>query len=243
MDGDLAKTDLSEPAGDRQTPIAPISQTPKPRKRKPKRLPRSLPERDLAALLAAAPEGRDRLLLETGLGMGLRVSEITKLEVPDLDLEARTALVREGKGSKDRSVPIPDWLAVKLARWLAGRTLGFVFPGSGRRKTTDSGAWWGRRLSSRTVQRVIKRAATKAGLPGAEDPRRVTPHKLRHSFATRALRAGADIIEVRDLLGHSSVSTTQVYLSSDASRLRDVVNRVNVPRIATDQSDTGGPSA
>jgi integrase/recombinase XerD len=191
------------------------------RKRKPRRLPRSLPARELAALVAAAPAGRDRLLLRAGLGMGLRVSELTKLEVPDLDLEAGTALVREGKGGKDRSVPVPDWLSAELTRWLGGRTAGPVFP-SPR----------GGRLSSRTVQRVIKRAAVRASLPGAEDVRRYTPHKLRHTFATNCLRAGADIIEVRDLLGHSSVSTTQVYLSSDASRLRDAVNRIPPPEAA-----------
>jgi integrase/recombinase XerD len=191
------------------------------RKRKPRRLPRSLPARELSALVAAAPPGRDRLLLRAGIGMGLRVSELTKLEVPDLDLAAGTALVREGKGGKDRSVPVPDWLAAELARWLGARTAGHVFP-SPR----------GGRLSSRTVQRVIKRAAVKAGLPGAEDVRRYTPHKLRHTFATNCLRAGADIIEVRDLLGHSSVSTTQVYLSSDASRLRDAVNRIPPPEAA-----------
>jgi integrase/recombinase XerD len=191
------------------------------RKRKPRRLPRSLPARELAALVAAAPAGRDRLLLRAGLGMGLRVSELTKLEVPDLDLEAGTALVREGKGGKDRSVPVPDWLSAELTRWLGGRIAGHVFP-SPR----------GGRLSSRTVQRVIKRAAVRASLPGAEDVRRYTPHKLRHTFATNCLRAGADIIEVRDLLGHSSVSTTQCYLSSDGARLRDAVNRVPPPEAA-----------
>jgi integrase/recombinase XerD len=200
----------------------PVPDAPK-RRRKPRRLPRSLPARELAALVAAAPAGRDRLLLEVGIGMGLRVSEITKLDAADLDLAAGVALVREGKGGKDRAVPVPDWLALKLAAWLGDRQLrpGYVFP-SPR----------GGRLSSRTVQRVIKRAAVRASLPGAEDVRRYTPHKLRHSFATAALRAGADIIEVRDLLGHSSVSTTQVYLSSDASRLRDAVNRIPPPEVA-----------
>jgi integrase len=181
-----------------------------------RRLPRSFPLAEARALLGGTTRDRDSLILQCGLYMGLRVSEITRLEVPDLDLEAGQCLVREGKGGKDRTVPIPSRLAADLRTWLAGRVVGYVFPsprGSGR-------------LSSRAVQRMIKRVAVRAGIPDAEKPRKVHPHKLRHTFATQALRSGADIIEVRDLMGHSSVATTQVYLSADGARLKDVSERL-----------------
>jgi integrase len=168
------------------------------------------------ALLGAADAPRDRLLLGLGLFCGLRVSELCKLEAPDLDLGAGQLLVREGKGGKDRTVPLPSRLVEELRGWLGGRTVGLVFPSP--RKA-------GRPLTTRAVQLLIKRVAAKANIPGALEARKVHPHRLRHSFATRLLRSGADIIEVRDLLGHSSVGTTQVYLSADTTRLRSAVER------------------
>src|SRR5262249_37423987 len=93
---------------------------------------------EVDALLAAAPDGRDRLALPRAPLLGLRVSEVTKLEVSDLDLAERRAHVRQGKGDKDRYVPIPPRLVEPLQTWLAGRTVGYLFPGRG-----------GRRLSSR----------------------------------------------------------------------------------------------
>jgi integrase len=181
-----------------------------------RRLPRSLPPAESRALVGAAPRQRDRLMIECGLLLGLRVSEIVHLEIPDVDFEGGQVLIREGKGDRDRAVPLPPKFAAELRAWLGNRTVGYVFP-------SPRG---GKALSTRAVQKMLKRIAVRAGIPDAEKARRVHPHRLRHSFATHALRSGADIIEVRDLLGHTSVATTQVYLSSDVSRLRDVVARV-----------------
>lgn len=194
-----------------------------------RRLPRSLPEAEARALLNAASKSRDRLIVSCGLFLGLRVSEITRLEVPDLDLEAGVLLVREGKGGKDRSIPIPPSLVAELRNYLAGRGTGPVFPSP-----------YGGALTTRAVQLLLKRLAVKAGIPDAEKPRRIHPHRLRHSFAVRCLRSGADIIEVRDLLGHSSVSTTQIYLCSAPDRLRSAVDRAAeglAPTEAKEQSE------
>lgn len=175
-----------------------------------RRLPRSLPAADTDALVGAAGRTRDRLIVLTLLVCGLRNSELTGLEVPHLDLDAGTVFVSRGKGDKDRSVPCPSWLCDELRSYLAGRATGPVFPS---RKG-------GGRLSGRAVQRLLATLAVRAGLPDAGKPRRANPHRLRHSCAVTLLRSGADIITVRDLLGHGSVATTQVYLHSDGARLK-----------------------
>jgi integrase/recombinase XerD len=183
-----------------------------PRRRLPTFFRGDEPER----LVAAASPGRDRLILLVGLLCGLRVSEITKLHVPDLDLSQRSLRVNQGKGGKDRVVPIPAKLVDPLRAWLGDRVSGPVFP-------SPRG---GGPLSTRAVQRLMKRLAQKANLPGATEPRKVTPHKMRHHYATRLIQTGADIMEVRDLLGHSSVSTTQIYLHTSPERLRGAVDRL-----------------
>lgn len=184
----------------------------------PRRLPNFLPDDEPEKLLAATTRQRDRLMLLLMLYCGLRVSEMRKLQIPHLDFKRRSLWVRHGKGDKDRVVPLPRKLVGPLRAWVGARTAGYVFPsprGDGSKP-----------LSSRAVQRLMKRLAVAAGLPNALEPRRVRPHALRHSYATRLLRTGADIIEVRDLLGHGSVATTQIYLHSDSERLADAVDRL-----------------
>jgi site-specific recombinase XerD len=166
-------------------------------------------------LLAATTTARDRVLLMTGLYCGLRCSEICKLLIEDVDLKRGAVMVRLGKGSKDRIVPIPDRFKGILRGWIGGRQSGHVFP-SPR----------GGRLTNRAIQKLIKRVAKRAGLRDFDRPRAVTPHKLRHAYASRLIQAGADIIAVRDLLGHSSVSTTQVYTHTDPDRLKATVNKL-----------------
>lgn len=178
-----------------------------PRRRLPNCLTGDEPDR----LLAAAKKPRDRLLMLCGLLLGLRVSELVGRRVEDLDLDQAVCQCRRGKGDKDRAVPIPARLLPELRTWLAGRRDGWLFPGVG-----CSG-----HLSVRAAQLLVQGAARRAGIA-----RRVTPHRLRHSYAVRLLRTGADIMEIKELLGHSSVSTTQVYLSADAERMRAAVDRL-----------------
>lgn len=180
-----------------------------------RRLPQFLLDTEPEQLLRATTRERDRLLLMVGLYAGLRVSELVKLAVEDLDFGRRLLMVREGKGKKDRSLPIPKKLLGPLRGWVGARQAGPVFE-SPR----------GGRLSTRAVQLLMKRLALRAKLPRAKVARAVTPHKLRHSYATRLLESGATIYEVKELLGHSSISTTETYLHSCNNRLAKAVDRL-----------------
>ena len=180
-----------------------------------KKLPFFLADDAPEQLLGATGTQRDRLLLLTMLCLGLRVSELCHVAVPDLDFRRRVLWVREGKGSKDRCLPIPKHLVGPLRGWIGGRRSGPVFE-SPR----------GGEVSVRAVQLLIKRVAVNAGLPEADVPRKITPHKLRHAFACRLLESGATIYDVKELMGHSSIATTEVYLHSTPQRLADVVDRV-----------------
>jgi len=179
-----------------------------------RRLPEFLRPAESRSLLRAATDPRDALLLLCGLGAGLRVAEITHLRIEDVDLAGGTIFVRQGKGAKDRYIPCPAFLLQALAAWIGERQTGWVFPG---RKA-------GKPLTTRAVEYIVERLKEDAELV-----RRVHPHCLRHSYATGLLNAGADIMQVRDLLGHSSVATTQVYLSVCSDRLRATVDRLELP--------------
>lgn len=176
-----------------------------------RRLPSSLRGDEPDRLLHQSAGPRDRLLYQCGLYLGLRVSELVGLAVEDIDLSRGVCTVRHGKGDKDRAVPIPAKLLPELRAWIGERQTGWLFP-------SPRGAG---HLSARAVQVSIRKAAQRAGIA-----RHVTPHKLRHSYATNLLRRGADIVEIKELLGHSSIATTQVYLSADPERLRDAVDRL-----------------
>jgi integrase/recombinase XerC len=183
--------------------------------RQPRRLPHLLGEPEILRLLGAPcaddPLGRrDRAWLETLYSAGLRVSELAGLNVDDLDLGGGVAIVR-GKGRRERlallgrpaQVALKEWLADRAAL-LGGRTQPAVFLNKN-----------GGRLTVRSVGRLLEKYLAQAGL----DPR-TSPHTLRHSFATHLLEAGADIRGVQELLGHRSLSTTQVYTHVTAQRLR-----------------------
>lgn len=174
-----------------------------------KKLPTFLMDDEPEKLLRATTRERDRLLLMTGLYLGLRVSELVKLQVEHIDFRRRLLMVREGKGAKDRALPIPSRLVGPLRGWIGGRQEGFVFP-SPR----------GGRLTTRAVQKLVKRIAVAAGLKDALKARRVTPHRLRHCFASRMLERGADINAVKEAMGHSSVAVTSIYLHTSPEHLR-----------------------
>jgi integrase/recombinase XerC len=183
--------------------------------RQARRLPHLLGEPEILKLLAAPcaddPLGRrDRAWLETLYSAGLRVSELVGLNVDDLDLEGGVAIVR-GKGRRERlallggpaRVALGEWLADRQAL-LAGRPQPAVFLNKN-----------GGRITVRSIGRLLEKYLAQAGL----DPR-TSPHTLRHSFATHLLEAGADIRGVQELLGHRSLSTTQVYTHVTAQRMR-----------------------
>jgi integrase/recombinase XerD len=194
------------------------------RPRVPRGLPKALTEEEVARLLAA-PSGedpmarRDRALLELLYGTGARVSEAVGLSIGDLDLDA--SLVRLfGKGSKERIVPLGGHATRALVAWLgpAGRPL--VEPARWRRRDDASAVFLGARggrLTRQGAWDVIRRHGAQVGLSG-----RLSPHVLRHSCATHMLDHGADIRAVQELLGHATVSTTQVYTLVSTERLWDV---------------------
>lgn len=150
------------------------------------------------------------MIVLVGLYLGLRVSEIAKLRVEELDLVDGVAFVNQGKGDKDRYVPIPTRILDDLRTWVGERRSGPVFLSR-----------LGRRMSSDAIERMVTATGVRAGLQ-----KHVTPHMLRHSFATRLLERGANLREVQDLLGHSSVATTEIYTHLELSGLRSAVDRL-----------------
>jgi integrase/recombinase XerC len=186
------------------------------------RLPKNLSQPQAVGLIEAAAASatplRDRALLELAYGAGLRASELVGLDLGDVELEAGTARVR-GKGGKERVVLFgaPACEAVRAYVRSERRE-----PKSGTPLFTGPS---GGRLAVRTLQNVVRRHAAAAGL----DPS-VSPHTLRHSFATHLLDGGADLKSVQQLLGHSRLATTQVYTHVSAERLREAVARAHPKR-------------
>jgi integrase/recombinase XerC len=182
--------------------------------RLPKRLPRTLPAAELAQALdriAGDPSApRDRALLELAYSSGLRLSELVGLNHGDLDRGAHVVRVR-GKGRKERIVPVGDAALATLDRYLA--TLAASPSGPRAEEPLFPGRTG--RLTGRTVQRVVRRRLARVanGLG-------VTPHALRHSFASHLLDRGADLRAIQELLGHASLATTQIYTHVSSSRLR-----------------------
>ena len=185
-----------------------------------KRLPKALPLSEVEAILEAAGASgtqlaiRDRALLEVLYGTGARISEAVGLDVDDIDLELGQVLLK-GKGSKERIVPIGSYARDALAAYLRDARPDLMGT------TTPAGAIFlnsrGGRLSRQSAWAVLVKAAGLAGVT-----KDVSPHTLRHSFATHLLDGGADVRVVQELLGHASVTTTQVYTLVTVDNLREV---------------------
>jgi tyrosine recombinase XerC len=199
-------------AGDAPDNPAELLSTPK----RDSRLPRVLGPDQVAGLLDRIPAGsplevRDRALFEVVYSCGMRAEEIVNLDGEDLDFESETLRV-SGKGNKTRVLPIGEPAQRALRRYLDTARPALA--------TRDAEAALflskrGRRLSSSDVRRRLAKWVREAAVAG-----RVSPHTLRHSFATHMLEGGADLRSIQELLGHSSVSTTQIYTRVEPSRLR-----------------------
>ncbi|WP_315092665.1 site-specific tyrosine recombinase XerD [uncultured Cellulomonas sp.] len=191
----------------------------------PKRLPKAISVGDVERLLDAAGLGdgpvplRDRALLELVYGTGARISEAVGLDVDDVDRTPGRAAVRLfGKGSKERVVPLGTYALEALEAYLV-RARPALAVGS---RGGSPGVFLntrGARLSRQSAWAVLRVAAERAGLAGAEH---ISPHTLRHSFATHLLAGGADVRVVQELLGHASVTTTQIYTMVTPDTLREV---------------------
>jgi integrase/recombinase XerD len=185
------------------------------------RLPVFLTLAEVEALLAAPDENRiqglrDSAMLGLLYATGLRVSELTRLSINDVNLESGY-LLATGKGRKQRLVPVGERASKTVRQYLerarpalvGKRTSTALFVGRGARPLSRQGFW-----------KLLKRYALKAGIRRA-----ISPHKLRHSFATHLLEGGADLRSVQEMLGHADLSTTQIYTHLNRDRLRSIYDR------------------
>ncbi|MBX2813611.1 MAG: tyrosine-type recombinase/integrase [Myxococcales bacterium] len=180
-----------------------------------KRLPEMVGGSEACALLRAGESARDRAWVALLYGAGLRVSEVVDLELEDVDFEALSLRVR-GKGSKERMVPLGPVVAKFLEHYVErersvdarAATTNTVFPGRSRTL----------RVSRQTIFLRLKQLAAKANL----DPQLVSPHKLRHGYATDLVRGGADLRAIQVMLGHADLRTTEIYTQVDGRHLRRV---------------------
>lgn len=194
--------------------------------RRERRLPNFLYQAQIGELLDVPPgdtplEIRNRALVELLYGTGMRVAEAHALVLGDVDLKGHRVLVR-GKRRKERVLPLGSRGLVALQEYLRRGRPELLSNQSERGQDENSAFFlnrWGKRLSVRGVQRVVNRWAREL------DQTPVTPHTLRHSFATHLLEGGADLRAVQELLGHASISTTQIYSHVTGERLRQVYRR------------------
>jgi site-specific recombinase XerD len=186
-----------------------------PDQRRPKTLPTVLSRADVQRLLDAIPPGPYRLLFRLTYAGGLRISAVTHLRLRDLDFARGILVVRQGKGRKDRLVPLPRTLRddlTALAR--VRRPDDFLFSGRHGHGCLHVGA----------TQRYFKRLVRVCGLS-----ERVTPHTLRHSYATHLLEAGTDLLTIQKLLGHRALSTTTHYLHVSTAHLQATPSPLDLP--------------
>jgi integrase/recombinase XerD len=197
--------------------------------RRSRKLPHVLTRGEIDRLLAQ-PRGaepaalRDRALLEVMYACGLRASEAIGLELTDVDLEERVLRAR-GKGSKERVVPMGQAAVRALRIYLERGRPGLVKGGSESRLFVN---FRGGALTRQGLYKIVRRHAATAGLAD-----RISPHTLRHTFATHLLAGGCDLRSVQEMLGHADVSTTQLYTHLSSQRLKDVYFRAH-PRATVD---------
>jgi integrase/recombinase XerD len=191
--------------------------------RRGKRLPEVLSRGEVQALLAS-PKGsdpsslRDRALLEVMYASGLRASEVIGLEVSDVDLDEGLLRAR-GKGSKERVVPVGRAAVAALRVYLAGGRPALVRLAPERALFVN---FRGQALTRQGLYKIVRRHAATAGLAD-----RMSPHTLRHTFATHLLSGGCDLRSVQEMLGHADVATTQLYTHLSSERLKEVYFRAH----------------
>lgn len=187
-----------------------------PTPKRDQKLPRVLGRDEVAALLDKIPAGgplevRDRAIFELAYSSGLRADEIVSIDLGDIDFDSETVRVT-GKGQKTRVLPVGEPAQRALRRYLEAARHAL---GPAPEETALFVSRRGRRLSPSDVRRRLEKWVREAAVAGA-----ISPHTLRHSFATHLLEGGADLRSIQELLGHASVSTTQVYTRVEPSRLR-----------------------
>ncbi len=176
-----------------------------------RKLPEVLTMEEMKRLLAAATHNKSRLIIKLLYSSGIRLSECLQLKVEDLEIGNSMGWVRHGKGGKDRIFILSQEIREELLQFVHGRN-GLIFTNSK-----------GLALTARNVQKIVKLAAAKAGIR-----KQITPHKLRHSFATHLLEAGTDVRIIQELLGHANLQTTQIYTKVSREQLRKVISPLDL---------------
>ncbi len=174
--------------------------------KKDKQLPSVLTKEEVKQLIGATDNQKSRLIISLLYSSGLRVSELVNLKVADLNFEENLGWVRKGKGSKDRLFTLSPALAQELKEYLEGKENTFVFSKE-------------KPLTTRNIQKIIFGTKKRASIN-----KKVTPHTLRHSFATHLLEQGTDIRLIQTMLGHSSLNTTQLYTHVSSEQIKKVKN-------------------
>jgi len=179
-----------------------------PLPKKDRRLPEVLSKEEVRRLIDFSDAEKSRLIVSLLYSSGLRVSEIVNLKVDDLDFKENTGWVRRGKGGKDRLFVLSSTLGEDLQSYLEKKGGNYKYIFSKEKP-----------LTTRNIQKIIQGMRNRAGIN-----KKVTPHTLRHSFATHLLEQGNDIRIIQQMLGHSSLSTTQVYTHISSEQLKRVKN-------------------
>lgn len=172
--------------------------------KKERKLPSVLSPEEVKALIDAATNMKSKLILKMLYSSGLRVSELVNLTPKNLDFQQNIGWVRKGKGSKDRIFKIAESLNKQLRKWIKKNPGNFVFSGE-------------KPMTPRNVQLLIKTAAKNAGIN-----KKVTPHTLRHSFATHLLENGENLLVIQQLLGHENLETTRIYTHISQDQIKKV---------------------
>lgn len=202
-----------------------VEELPLERPRRERRLPVVLSQDELRRFLAAVRNPKHLAILAVAYSAGLRVSEVVKLRPEDLDRDRGLLLVRGAKGRKDRSTLLSETALALVDRYLEGAHPGrWLFPG----------ARPARHLSARSVQKVTAEARERAGIA-----KTITPHVLRHSFATHLLESGTDVRLIQELLGHASVRTTEIYTHVSQRHIQRIRSPLDMaPRRGEGQGDS-----
>jgi integrase/recombinase XerD len=176
----------------------------------PKKLPITLSKEEIKRLIEAATHEKSKLRIKLLYASGVRISEALKLRVEDLEPAQKIGWVRGGKGGKDRMIILSQHVIEELAVFQKSRgiTSGYIFLGK------DGGP-----MTARNAQKIVSNAAQAAGIT-----KEVTPHKLRHSFATHLREAGQDLRVIQELLGHSSIQTTEIYTHVSTEEKKSIVS-------------------
>jgi len=172
------------------------------------KLPEILTKEEMRNLLRTLNHTKSRIIVKLLYSSGIRLSECLNMKIEDLEMANKMGWVRGGKGGKDRMFILSDDVVNEILLYVNAHNIrsGYLFTGSE-----------GKPLSPRNIQKIVKKAAKRAGIM-----KHITPHKLRHSFATHLLESGTDIRVIQELLGHSNLQTTQIYTKVSGEQMRKV---------------------